>query len=118
LVWCSGFKYTRPINIVGEATTPDQSKPAELKVKFSEFDKSTAANYFIIETDYDDVAVVFSCSEINVPFFPLNIQFAWILTRQQGVAPSNINDIMDKLTSFGVDVKKFKTVDQKDCPNV
>jgi len=93
-----GYEVHRsPVSIQGNATTPDAAKPSELRVSFSPYDQtSTAANYFVVETDYTNYAVVFSCTDLPGEF--LNLQFAWILTRQRGV-----------------DVTKLKRVEQTDC---
>ncbi|XP_005108261.1 apolipoprotein D isoform X2 [Aplysia californica] len=110
--------FSRPASINGDATTPDPASPAQLKVSFSQFDVigGNEPNYYIVETDYDNYAVVFSC--FNLPGLPVNIQFAWILTRDRGVAPANLNAIKSNLQAAGVRTKYFKSVNQADCPVV
>jgi len=103
-------------NAVGEAAIVDPAQPSRLQVSFGGMPAGSGeANYFLVDTDYDNYAVVYSCS----PLIPLpgldstsNIQFAWILTRAQGVKPANYDAIIARLTSFGVDVSPFITVDQ------
>ncbi|GFO12628.1 apolipoprotein d [Plakobranchus ocellatus] len=96
----------------GVATVPDPSKPAELSVSFGGYSAtSDKANYFIQETDYDNYSVVFSCFQL--PGF--NIQFAWILTRQRGIAPSNLQDLENNLRAAGVNTNPFFVVDQQGC---
>ncbi|RUS82024.1 hypothetical protein EGW08_010215 [Elysia chlorotica] len=100
-------------SVTGFATVPDPAKPAELSVSFGPVDMgSNSPNYIIQDTDYTNYAVVFSCSQL--PGF--NIQFAWILTRAPGVAPSNLATLESNLAAAGVDVSKFKVIDQTDCP--
>jgi len=107
------FVKTVPTEVNGTAVVLDPSKPAELKVSFSEYDMSgNGPNYFVVDTDYNNYAVVFSCSKFD--FFNINIQFAWILTRQRGVAPANLQVIKDNLTASGIDVTKFKLQVQSD----
>jgi len=103
-----------PTEVNGTAVVVDPSKPAELKVSFSEFDMSgSGPNYFVVDTDYSNYAVVFSCSKINL--LNLNVQFAWVLTRQQGVPPANLQAIRDNLQAAGVDVGKLKVQVQTGC---
>ncbi|GFS27469.1 apolipoprotein D-like [Elysia marginata] len=100
-------------SVTGSATVPDPAKPAELAVTFGGIDMgSNSPNYIIQDTDYNNYAVVFSCAQL--PGF--NIQFAWILTRAPGVAPSNLATLESNLASAGVDVTKFKIIDQSGCP--
>ncbi|KAK3746057.1 hypothetical protein RRG08_065222 [Elysia crispata] len=108
-----GKKYViKRSSIQGNATVPDPSKPAELSVSFGGFSPAgDKPNYFIQETDYENYSVVFSCAQL--PGF--NVQFAWILTRARGVAPSNLSDLESKLTDAGVDIRPFFTVDQSGC---
>ncbi|XP_012943447.1 apolipoprotein D-like [Aplysia californica] len=110
--------FSRPASINGDATTPDPASPAELKVSFSQIDGigGNEPNYYIVETDYDNYAVVFSC--FDLPGLPVNIQFAWILTRDRGVAPANLNAIKSNLQAAGVRTRYFKSVNQADCPVV
>ncbi|XP_076445914.1 apolipoprotein D-like [Babylonia areolata] len=42
-------------------------------------------------------------------------EFAWILTRAQGVAPTRLADINRTLQDSGVDLSHFITVDHTDC---
>ncbi|KAK3696799.1 hypothetical protein RRG08_016850 [Elysia crispata] len=100
-------------SVEGSATIPDPAKPAELQVSFGGFDMgNNSPNYFIQATDYTEYAVVFSCSE----FLFVNVQFAWILTRTPGVAPSNLATLKSNLQAAGVDVSNFKVIDQSGCP--
>lgn len=105
-----------PVSIVGKATTPDPTKPAELTVSFSEFQPtSDTPNYFVVETDYKNYAVVFSCD--TLPGNLLNLQFAWILTRERGVAPADLAAIKANLSAANIDVSKLFIVNQENCPS-
>jgi len=101
-------------SVNGTATVVDQTRPAELNVKFSQFDPSTSANYYVVDTDYNNYAVVFSCSQLPL-LANLNIQYLWILTRQPASPPANLSAILDNLTTSGVDVSKLKLQSQTDC---
>lgn len=104
-----------PVSITGRATVPDSSQPAQLRVSFNPFDNGQGeANYFLAATDYTSYAVIFQCSRPAI-LFGNNLQFAWILTRGQGVAPGNIAALKAQLTEAGIDVAKFQLVEQQDC---
>lgn len=102
-----------PIRIVGEAFIVDPQKPGGLNVRFGNqpgFDP-TIPNYLIMDTDYNNFSVVYSCTEESI----FKIEFAWILTRQRGVAPTNLNSLYGRLTGYGVNVTNFKLVDHSNC---
>lgn len=102
-----------PTSVTGKATVPDSSRPSELRVSFSRFDPGTGpANYFVVDTDYTTYTVVFSCTDLVGPF---SIQYAWILTRERGVAPGNLAALKSNLESHGVRLSNFNHVDQSDC---
>ncbi|GFR61435.1 apolipoprotein D [Elysia marginata] len=96
----------------GFADVPDPKKLAEFSVSFPPLDSKGQINYRIIRTDYHRTAVVHSCYEI----WNANIQFAWILTRERGVRPRNLDRLFRELTNYGVDISNFITVDQRNCP--
>ncbi|RUS71427.1 hypothetical protein EGW08_020810 [Elysia chlorotica] len=104
--------YRRPIRIEGEAFIVNRSEPAGLNVRFGgpDFDGGKA-NYLIMDTDYDNFSVVYSCSQLSI----FRIELAWILTRQKGVRPANLDSIYQRLTGYGVNVTNFKLVDHSDC---
>ncbi|KAK3696790.1 hypothetical protein RRG08_016841 [Elysia crispata] len=105
----------RQKSVTGLATVPDPTRPAELMVSFGPASMgmgNNSSNYIIQATDYTNSAVVFSCSQLS----GFNIQFAWILTRAPGVVPPNLATLENNLAAAGVDVSKFKVIDQTDCP--
>ncbi|GFO24798.1 apolipoprotein d-like [Plakobranchus ocellatus] len=102
----------RNVSAEGSAVALDFAKPAELAVTFGEGPRSDRPNYIVQDTDYTNYAVVFSCRQF--PFW--NTQFAWILTRVPGVAPSNLDELKRNLTAAGLDVRNFSVVDQSGCP--
>ncbi|XP_076445787.1 apolipoprotein D-like [Babylonia areolata] len=104
----------KPILAIGEAVVLDPKRPGELKVTFPQSPASLnddSPNYFVVDTDYENFAVVFSCTD----FFIGNFQFAWILTRGQGVRPANLESIYKTLREAGINTKNFITVRHTDC---
>ncbi|GFR71983.1 apolipoprotein D [Elysia marginata] len=97
-------------SIEGTAQVVDASSPAELSVDFGFGWPSNVPNYYILDTDYDNYSLVYSCSEM----FGVSVEFAWILTRERN-ANLDVSALEQTLTDAGVDVANFETVDQQNC---
>lgn len=111
------FGYTvrrAPVLAEGSARIVDLSTPSKLIVSFAGMPKgaaSTEPNYLVVDTDYDNYAVVYSCNSFGF----INFQLAWILTRAQGVKPAQFDAIITTLRNAGVDTSAFITVDHSNC---
>jgi len=93
----------------------DPNRPGELIVNFGGFQpESTSTNYNVVDTDYDQYAVVYSCN--NKLFFKSEI--LWILTRKQFPSPYLIKHIKKRIRSFGLDTRRLKRTNQKGCPRI
>ncbi|GFO24805.1 apolipoprotein d [Plakobranchus ocellatus] len=100
----------------GVAVVIDPFKPAELGVLFTNPPSPappTEPNYIVVDTDYTTYSVVYACRMVSPT---TNIQNAWILTREAGVAPPNLAELESNLEAAGVDVSDFDVVNQNDCP--
>ncbi|KAH9515078.1 hypothetical protein Btru_019143 [Bulinus truncatus] len=105
-------------SIVGEAKIMNSSQPAGLHVQFPgqpDFDKNKP-NYLVLDTDYTNYSLVYSCSK-PISIFP-KAEIAWILARTPGVKPLQTTQLKALLTSYGVDVKYFKRIDFSNCQSV
>ncbi|GFO28231.1 apolipoprotein d [Plakobranchus ocellatus] len=99
--------------VVRNATIPKANRPSELSLSMGLYNLSHAdANFFILDTNYTDWAVVFACHSMG----GYNIQFAWMLTRPRGVPPTNLPQIEKALTEAGINVLEFDLVNQWNCP--
>ncbi|XP_076447038.1 apolipoprotein D-like [Babylonia areolata] len=106
-----GYKDGEYLNAVGDAYCPNASKPAELIVRFS--DGAPQASYWVIETDYENYSLVFSCRPV------LNAgheEFAWILSRWPQLDPPTVSHLQGLLKAAGVNVGHFREMDQSECP--
>ncbi|XP_064614663.1 apolipoprotein D-like [Liolophura sinensis] len=103
----------------GDAYAPDPSVPAKLVVSFPGVPGPFAkGNYWVVSTDYDSYAVVWSCSAIDLKIIDLHGAIAWILTRKRGVLDEDRKTkIYDIFKSYDIDPSYFKKVEQDNCPN-
>ncbi|CAL1294121.1 unnamed protein product [Larinioides sclopetarius] len=63
-------------SIHGKATIPNKNVPAKLKVKFDKVPR--VGDYWVLDTDYKQYSVVFSCVSLEDG---LKIEYLWILSR-------------------------------------
>jgi len=91
---------------------PDNSAvPASLIVNFGRR-RSSKANYNIIDTDYDNYAIVYFCKN---EFFFFKSELLWILTRAQKPDPALIAQTESKIKAAGIDTSRLKKTDQTGC---
>jgi len=66
-------------SIVGRGQFVDaELGDGDLEVKFTKY--MPAGSYKVVDTDYTNFAVVYSCA--SIPFDLLSLEFVWILTRE------------------------------------
>merc|ERR1719367_495135 len=102
----------RAVTVDGTATIPDPAVPAKLSVTI----RSGPGPYWVLETDYDNYTVVYSCNQMASYMPIITSESLWILTRQRSVAPANLADIKGRLTKMGVDVSRLELTDHRGCP--
>lgn len=68
---------------------------------------SPPAPYWVLATDYDNYALVYSRTD----FLVLHAEFAWIMSRQPHLAEEAIEELRGTL-AIGVDVDKLLTTNQ------
>lgn len=72
------------------------------------------APYWVLATDYENYALVYSCTSILGLF---HLDYVWILGRNTYLAPETVTYLKDILTSYNIDFEKITTTDQANCPN-
>ncbi|MXQ90388.1 hypothetical protein E5288_WYG011166 [Bos mutus] len=97
--------------IEGEATPENITEPAKLAVKFFWFMPS--APYWVLATDYENYALVYSCTTIIWLF---HMDHVWILGRNPYLPPETVTYLKDILTSNNIEVEKMTITDQVNCP--
>ncbi|KAF0289102.1 Apolipoprotein D [Amphibalanus amphitrite] len=100
-------------DIRGVAKPVGRPGQAKLRVNFEGVPSfGSDANYIVLDTDYTQYAIVWSCSSLKL----FNTQFLFVLTREQFPSPYLVKHIMKRIRHFGLDTGKLQKTDQKNCP--
>ncbi|KAK2578717.1 hypothetical protein KPH14_007793 [Odynerus spinipes] len=95
---------------------PAASKAEEgkLYVKYTAVPLTPETHYSVLETDYDNYAVLWSCSGIG----PIHTQNTWVMTRQR-VAPGTVlQQAYGVLDKYKISKAFFVKTNQEDCVNL
>ncbi|XP_017326669.1 apolipoprotein Da, duplicate 1 [Ictalurus punctatus] len=96
--------------IEGTAVVEDQRNPAKLGISFSYVLPYTP--YWILSTDYVNLAVVYSCTDV---FRIFHVDFAWILGRDRTLPGSTIQRAKAIFMENRIDVSRMIASSQEDC---
>ncbi|XP_005180903.2 apolipoprotein D [Musca domestica] len=100
----------RPNDILGSAKLVDSGK---LKVRFNNMPAFIgSADYWVLDTDYDNYAVVYSCTDVLGLF---NAQVVWILTRERSPNPQYIEKARSVIKQNGLSLKPLQRTNQQGC---
>ncbi|KAL3286333.1 hypothetical protein HHI36_000841 [Cryptolaemus montrouzieri] len=100
-------------SIEGVARFAGAAKDAKLLVRFPSVPVQFGeVPYWILETDYDSYAVIWSCTELPI----ISTKFAWILTREQNPSPEVLQKAYGVFDRFNLDKGALEKTDHKDCP--
>ncbi|XP_061099951.1 apolipoprotein D-like [Conger conger] len=94
----------------GTGIVEDINQPAKLGISFSFL--APYSPYWIISTDYDKSALVYSCTDILRLF---HVDFAWILGRTRTLPADTINRAKDIFTKSNIDVTRMISSKQQGC---
>ncbi|XP_045358485.1 apolipoprotein D isoform X1 [Leopardus geoffroyi] len=72
-----------------------------------------SAPYWVLATDYENYALVYSCTTIVWLF---HMDHVWILGRNPYLPPETVTYLKDILTSNEIDIEKMTITDQVNCP--
>lgn len=99
--------------IQGEANQVSRSDEGKLSVQFPTLPVNFSAPYWVVDTDYDSYAVVWSCCELG--FF--HSSNAWILTRERNPPDSVLQKAFAAVERSKINSAFFLKTDQYDCPD-
>ncbi|KAL4631072.1 apolipoprotein D-like isoform X1 [Arapaima gigas] len=100
-------------SIEGTAVIQDINQPAKLGVSFSFF--TPYSPYWVLSTDYETSAVVYSCIDIVRIF---RVEYAWILGRTRSLPEMTISGSKDILIGSNIDISRMTPTDQEGCDKV
>ncbi|CAH1103586.1 unnamed protein product [Psylliodes chrysocephalus] len=83
----------------------------KLNVKYSTTPLSSQAILTVLDTDYDNYAVIWSCSG----FGPLSAQSAWVMTRERLPSGPVLQKVYGVLDKFKISRTFFVRTDQEGC---
>jgi len=109
----SGMRQGEVSRAVGEAIVREQSEPAKLAVRFSEY--APYGPYWVVDTDYESYAFIWSCTDY---LFGLgHTEFAWLLGREKHLEHEVVSRILENARSMGVSVQELIDTDQSCTQN-
>ncbi|KFM69602.1 Apolipoprotein D, partial [Stegodyphus mimosarum] len=89
--------------IEGKATIPDKNVPSKLKVKFNNM--PFKADYWVLDTDYENYSVVYSCFSV---FKLFNAEYLWILSRTPTLEDATKENLYKFLDDNKIDRTRLK----------
>lgn len=96
----------------GEIKKPaSRSEEGKLNVKYTTFPLTPETNYAVLETDYKNYAVLWSCQGIG----PIHAQNAWLMTRSRRPAGEVLQMAYGVLDKYKISKTFFVKTDQADC---
>ncbi|XP_049949651.1 apolipoprotein D-like [Schistocerca serialis cubense] len=100
--------------IEGEVRILGRTDDSKLNVRFPSLPVTFTAPYWILDTDYDSFAVVWSCTNFGL----FSIRNAWILTRDRFPTLEVMERAYSAVDRHGVSRAFFIRTDQRNCPSV
>ena len=103
-----------PNSIEGIATVVNASIPNQLDIKWNR-SSGGGGIYNLLDTDYSNYALVYSCKEYDWGVFTVRNEFAYVLSRYRTIKSQEVFDSWkEKLTPYA-DISKLQMTDQENC---
>ncbi|PNF27250.1 hypothetical protein B7P43_G05299 [Cryptotermes secundus] len=100
--------------IEGEVRLIGRTDESKLSVKFPSLPVLVDAPYWVLGTDYENYAVVWSCSNFGL----FSTRNAWILTRSRHPTLEIMEKAYSVVDKHGISRAYFIRTDQKNCPKM
>lgn len=98
-LWCDEFSTGIKRILEGEIKpAASRSEEGKLHVKYTTFPLTPETNYAVLETDYKNYAVLWSCQGIG----PINAQNAWLMTRSRRPAAEVLQMVIINIFIFTI----------------
>ncbi|XP_058231988.1 apolipoprotein Db [Hemibagrus wyckioides] len=94
----------------GTAVIQNQREAAKLGVSFSYF--TPYSPYWVLSTDYDSVALLYSCTDVLRLF---HVDYAWILSRSRSLPPETVYHAKEVFSREHIDISRMVPTDQHGC---
>ncbi|KAK2493585.1 hypothetical protein MC885_020282 [Smutsia gigantea] len=108
------------IKVINQEMRPDGTVNQIEGMKFmnpkfldSDGEVMPSSPYWVLATDYENYALVYSCTTIVWLF---HMDHVWILGRNPYLPPETVTYLKDILTSNNIDIEKMTITDQVNCP--
>ncbi|XP_014451289.1 apolipoprotein D [Alligator mississippiensis] len=95
-----------------EAVPVNKDEPAKLSVSYSWF--MPASPYWVVATDYENYALVYSCTSF---FWLFHVDYAWIRSRTPQLHPETVEHLKSVLRSYRIQTGMMLPTDQMNCPS-
>ncbi|CAL8111172.1 unnamed protein product [Orchesella dallaii] len=104
-------KTRRMRSIQGTAKFTESETTAKLGVRFPSVPLVGDAPYWVLETDYKNYSIVWSCNDLAV----VNFQIVWFLAREREPSPEVKNTVREKMDQLGIRRDLLRKTDQTNC---
>ncbi|XP_071441598.1 apolipoprotein D-like [Hetaerina americana] len=95
----------------GELKNVGKSGEAKLSVKYTNLPVSFDTQYSILDTDYDNFAIAWSCNSLG----PFSSTHAWVMTRKRDPTEAVLQRAYGILDKIGLSRNFFVRSDQSEC---
>ncbi|KAL5281896.1 hypothetical protein ACFFRR_005291 [Megaselia abdita] len=99
-------------NTTGTAKLRSSGK---LSVSFRDSDPPRRPNYYILGTDYNNYAIIFSCREMGIR--NSHIEMLWILTRKRKPSRQIISEAFEVIDANSLSRSSLAKTEQENCGN-
>jgi len=103
------FSYCKSINVFKNVFNSSIESTQSLLNSFS---VTPYAPYWVLSTDYNSIALVYSCTDVLRLF---HVDYAWILSRSRILPAEAIYHAKEIFSRDNIDVSKMFPTDQQGC---